>query len=251
MTRAFLAPLLLSGGWLLALPALAVEAPVGKENKEASHPEKHSQTAPRAWVPYIPPAPDRPIPRRTVPAATRGWVFEEATALPTVTLWVPLHVARTVKAQPTLYWHLTETSAHAVVLTLITQERTAPFLEHVLPGPVPGGLHALPLSAHGVQLEVGKTYEWSVSLRENPQLPAASDIVARGFIERVSLRPEWQPSADDPLNQARAYAAAGIWYEALAVLSEALSTTSGQQHSVLCQARAQLLEQVGLEAFEK
>lgn len=235
--------LMLSLGLLIPLSALIAEEETGKKTDPKAKQEAASEEqSSNASLPvYIPPAPKQPTPgTRTGSGATRG----EQTALPTVTLLVPEHVAHTAKTQPTLYWHLDKDTGKQVVLTL-TAKAAKPLLELPLPKPLPSGLHALPLSAHGIYLEEGKTYEWSVSIRQNPETPSSDDLVARGFIIHTAPSAELQElTAADPLSQARAYAKAGIWYESLAALSQENANQGTKE--ALRQARTQLLAQVGL-----
>ncbi|ADE14844.1 protein of unknown function DUF928 [Nitrosococcus halophilus Nc 4] len=250
--------MLLSLGMLISLIVLAGE---DRSDKEAAATEKRSENSPAlsiSQIPYIPPAPERLTPVvRVASGATRG----VQAVVPTVTLLAPEHVALTVKAQPTLYWHLPEAIEKSVVHTLIPQNAAKPLLKLSIPGPVPSGIHALKLSAHGARLELGKAYEWSVSLEKNPQASFSNHRIARRFIMRTPPIAALQATTTaDPLSRARAYAKAGVWYDALAVLSEELASIARQQtlhqgrlqlfematQRTLRQARTQLLEQVGL-----
>ncbi|QBQ55170.1 DUF928 domain-containing protein [Nitrosococcus wardiae] len=238
--------------------------PAGEDrgDKEAAATEKRSEnssSSPIYQIPYIPPAPERLTPLvRVASGATRG---VQAAAPPTVTLLAPEHVALTVKAQPILYWHLPETIENSIVHTLIPQDAAKPPLQFSIPGPVPSGIHALNLSAQGARLELGKIYEWSVSLGDKSRAFSANDRIAKRFIMRRPLSAVLQATTTaDPLSRARAYAKAGVWYDALAVLSEELAHIAKQQtlhqghlqlfematQRTLQQARTQLLEQGGL-----
>jgi hypothetical protein len=157
----------------------------------------------------------------------------------------PDHSGLTVREQPSLYWVISNPTSLAVELT-ITDPRTAePLLETKIPGPIRAGLHRVRLEDHGVRLDTGVSYRWYVAVIPDARR-RSKDILAGGIIERVEptaelrdrvagARPEELPSV---------YAEAGFWYDALAVSSELIERSPGEEG--LRRQRAALLSQVGL-----
>ncbi|HSF02126.1 MAG TPA: DUF928 domain-containing protein, partial [Solirubrobacterales bacterium] len=136
-------------------------------------------------------------------------------------------------------------TAFAVELTLTDSRATDPVLEAKIPGPIRAGLHRVRLDDYGVRLEPGVSYRWYVAVIPDSGR-RSKDILAGGIIERV------EPTADLRERLARArpeelaplYAEAGLWYDALAVSSELIERSPGQEE--LRRQRAALLSQVGL-----
>ncbi len=103
------------------------------------------------------------------------------------------------------------------------------------------------LSEHGAKLTPGVEYQWVVALVTDPN-NRSSDLVASGVIKRV------EPAADlkekiakaTPASLPGVYAEAGIWYDALAVLSDQIEAQP--ENKSLRETRSDLLRQVGLKA---
>jgi hypothetical protein len=162
-----------------------------------------------------------------------------------VSVLAPDHSGLTIREQPSLYWVISNPTALAVELTLTDSRATEPVLEARIPGPIRAGLHRVRLDEYGVRLEPGVSYRWYVAV-----IPDAGrrskDVLAGGIIERA------EPTADlrDRLARARpeelasVYAEAGLWYDALAVSSELIERSPGEEG--LRRQRAALLSQVGL-----
>ena len=101
------------------------------------------------------------------------------------------------------------------------------------------------LADYGMRLSVGVPYRWSVALVVDPD-NRSRDVIAGGVIERIA------PPTELRAKLARAgktrapylYAEAGLWYDALAAISDLIDAAPNDQ--VLRQERASLLEQVGL-----
>ena len=170
------------------------------------------------------------IPRtsRGAPAARIGGASRSGSPGLVVLALVPQHdgAALTTTAQPTLYWHLSKPTEHAVNFTLIEPDAIDPILDVTIEGPFEAGVQEIDLTAHDASLETGRSYLWFVAVVPDPDRRSA-DIVARGAVERVLPQPDVE--ADDAV----ALAKAGIWYDALAA-------TAGPQ-------RTALLAQVGIE----
>ena len=134
----------------------------------------------------------------------------------------------------------------AVEVTLTDSRATEPLLETRIPGPIAAGLHRIRLDEYGVKLEPGVSYRWYVAV-----IPDAGrrskDILAGGIIERVEPSAELRDrlAGARPEELASIYADAGFWYDALAVSSDLIEHSPGQDGPR--QQRAALLAQVGLK----
>jgi hypothetical protein len=199
----------------------------GRPPAEASAAGAKAAGAAGAPIVYVPPSRGRA--RHTAGAGTRGPTQNP----PRVAVLAPRdHVGLTTSAHPRLYWHLSETTATRIELTVVDDEATDPLLELSLPGPVAAGVHALDLGALGIALEPNKTYRWFVAVVHDP-LRRSRDELAEGAIERVAAptgaksagaaATDRERKASDRRANALAQARAGFWYDALAGLEEALA----------------------------
>jgi len=192
---------------------------------------------------YIPPKPEKAAPQvRVGTGGTRGIKKQ----FPIVTLLVPEHVARTIQAQPTLYWHISTISQLPFIVTLITDDRTTPLLELTIKDPLKPGIHSLRLADYGVHLQTGKTYEWLVSIPFEPGQYSSDDLVAKGYINRSKPASDVETALIEAssIEKAKIYAQNGFWYDALETLSK--QTSSIWEENQQCVEKSNLLEQVGI-----
>jgi hypothetical protein len=194
-----------------------------------------------------PPEGDRDAPDATASGAL--------VALPDVLVLAPPRLAHSLWRQPTLYWYLSGPSIVPVRVTLIDFEAAnpEPLLELDL-GVVPAaGVYATSLAEHGVQLEPGHRYEWSVALQVNPDA-YSEEPVAKTIFAAAEADPALLPkvAGAPPLARVEALAAAGYWYDALDLLARQIAADDPSQP--WRELLAGLLEQVGLQqvaAFER
>ncbi len=192
---------------------------------------------------YRPPKPTRgSFPRNLTGAATRGRGGAEA---PLVLALAPDHLGLTVNAQPNLYWYLEKDSPIRVDFTLIDEQSVNPLLEITMAGPLRGGIHAVRLADHGLLLEPGRWYEWSVAVITGGRDPS-QDRISRGFITRTSVSPDLPKELEErgPAEAVNVFAEEGLWYDAITALSVGIETHDDK--APLLRARASLLDQVGL-----
>jgi hypothetical protein len=157
-------------------------------------------------------------PRRRVGGGRRG----PDAALPELFALVPEHVGLTISSRPELYWYIAEGSTGDVrfELTLIDDVSIDPLLDVRIDEPGVRGMQRIDLGEHGVDLEPGREYQWSVALVPDPE-HRSRDVVATGWIERVAPPSdlEAQLSAAGAAGRGGVYAQAGLWYDALASLA--------------------------------
>ena len=187
-------------------------------------------------------------PEVTEAGGTRGVNPRAPGELPDVLVLAPPKLAHSLSPQPTLYWYVSGPSKVPLRLTLLDYESASPepLLELDL-GAVPAaGVYATPLSEHGVRLEPGHRYEWSVALEVNPeaysQEPVAKTIFATAEPDPALLT---KLAGAAPLARIEALAAAGYWYDALDLLAQRIA--AGDQSQPWRELSASLLEQARLQ----
>ena len=162
-----------------------------------------------------------------------------------MTLLVPDDAAGllTTAANPSLYWHV-ETS-RPVSMTFVLQDVTAaqPVYTQVVTANQ-SGLTGVQLPAH-VALQVGAKYRWGVFLACGDH--ETGEAYARSFIQRVEAGAvRSQAQGKSPLTQAVVYAKAGIWYDAVSPLVQAVTMDPSNEQakvglkSLLAQAKKSL-----------
>ena len=157
--------------------------------------------------------------------------------LTTLQALVPDHIARTASPSPTLYWYLSPAVDQPLEFVLADQVSIDPALELTLPPPHRAGIHALRLADHGVELVPGRRYDWFVSI--------TADQLTRGSVTRVMPGAELAAriEASSAGARGRAYAEAGLWYDALAFISEAIAQSPSDDR--LRALREELLRNAG------
>src|SRR5262245_3994148 len=165
----------------------------------------------------------------------------------TLDVLAPDEIGVTTQEQPSLFWFQSKPAEAKFELTLLQDNKVKPILQVLVERSTKAGIQRLKLSEHGAKLTPGVEYQWVVALVTDPN-NRSSDLVASGVIKRV------EPAADlkgkiakaTPASLAGIYAEAGIWYDALAVLSDQIE--SQPDNKSLREARSDLLRQVGLKA---
>jgi hypothetical protein len=187
-------------------------------------------------VVYVPP-------RRGAPRAKVGGGLRGAPALPTTLALAPVHTAETVSARPSLFWHIDSPPASdaRLVFTLVDDLHVDPIAEFELPRPRRAGIQRVDLAARGVTLEPDVEYEWSIALVSDLR-SRSDDRISAGYIRRVAAPAELERE----LATARAYAAHGLWYDALASIADAIEASPGS--AALRAQRDSLLRQAHLDA---
>lgn len=197
-------------------------------------------TQAKPGVTYVPPL--RGAPSRRVGGSSRG----TGQALPQVAAMVPDHVGLTTAEQPVLYWFISKPTRVRVDITLIDENSIQPLLELPVTRIEGPAIHALDLAKHGIRLEKGTEYQWSVSLVPDAA-ERSGDVISGGVIKRVDMPPALRAAleqAGSAIDATQAYARAGIWYDALQAISRAIDKDPA--NGDLRAQRAALSEQAGL-----
>jgi len=172
---------------------------------------------------------------------------------PLLTTLAPFDTGETTLAQPTLYWFVSRPVNAMVEVTVIEEATQKTVLEVTTEGPVEPGIWAFPLGVHRIALVPDVEYRWSVSLVRD-QNRRSLDLFASGTILRVNLPPHLSAQLNKvgPADMPHFLASAGLWYDALTMLS--VQIANNPRDRSLRETRASLLEQVGLSeaaAFDR
>lgn len=214
--------------WILVLAAVVALPPAVAQQGAASD-----------EIEYKPPV--RGAPARRVGGSSRG-----IAELPVLSAIAPDHVGRTVSEQPALYWFVSRRTPVRVEITLADAQGAKPVLETSITSAAPG-IHRFSLAEHNIRLKPGEEYLWSVSMVFDDK-QRSRDIVSQGALMLVAPSAQLKSRlADAPrIAQARLFAAEGIWYDAVAALSEGIEAQPAD--ASLRAQRAALFEQAGLKA---
>jgi hypothetical protein len=237
---------------LLAFSVLALGLPErgGSQEKKETPPQPPPGEAKTPSQPQPPPPtvaapvykpPLRGAPGGRVGGGTRGTGREVFV----LSVLAPDHTGLTVNEQPSLYWFISSPTSTPVEVTLIDPQGTQPLLETRIPPPVQPGVHRIRLADYGVRLAPSAAYRWFVAVVPDSGR-RSKDILAGGAIERVEvpegLRAKLAQAGKGELPFL--YAEAGLWYDALAAISDLIE--SAPQDPALRRQRAALMAQVGL-----
>lgn len=186
--------------------------------------------------------PKRGAPGGRVGGGTRG----DYDALLMVSVLAPGKVrGLTSQNQPELYWYVSKATKVPIEFTLIDEDGIDPLIETQLPPPTQGGIQRIQLSDFGLQLSPDKMYRWSVALVLDPD-HRSKDIIASARIQRAlpSEIPTNHLEQADALEATFIHAEAGLWYDAIAAISQAIRESP--EETQFQQMRGALLEQVDL-----
>jgi hypothetical protein len=185
---------------------------------------------------YIPPR--RGAPTDVAPAATRS-----PPVMPKVKLLAPDHTGLTVAAQPTLYMYVAEKGRLQVLIARagdVTGANVASARIELAEGPA---IRPLALSELNATLEPGVEYRVTLMFFDRAgSVRATESAMIRRVAEPLELTVITSGAAPDA--QARAYASAGIWFDAVAAIGRAVAAAPAAPGPR--QDRAALLEQAGL-----
>ena len=158
---------------------------------------------------------------------------------------VPNHLGLTIQEQPTLYWYLSQPAPYRLVLTVNNEKLVEPILETTITSNPKQGIHSTPLANYNIWLELDTEYRWFVELAVDTDYPS-KNIVAGGRIQRINP-PEGlleKLRNAEPTEVTAIYSEAGLWYDALASISDLIDTT--ETGTLYRKGRKALLEQVDL-----
>jgi hypothetical protein len=190
--------------------------------------------------------PKRGAPGGRVGGGTRG-IQRDVFVL---SVLAPDHSGFTTSEQPSLYWYISAATSLPVELTLMDPQGVQPILETRITTPVQAGVHRVRLADHSIRLSPGAPYRWFVAVVPDAER-RSKDILAGGAIERVEAPEELKSklAKAQKTELASIYAEAGMWYDAVAAISELIE--AAPQDAGLRKERTALLAQVGLAGISE
>ena len=220
---------------------LAFSVGIGSDAAWAQAQDAAAKPKPPAPVRFRPPVSSAPSVRLT--GGSRG----AGTATTTLDVLAPDAVGVTTQEQPSLFWFQSKPAEARFELTLLQENKAKPLVQVQVERSTKSGIQRLKLSEHGVKLVPGVEYQWVVALITDPD-NRSSDLVASGVIKRVEPTADLKKKLADasPESRASIYGEAGVWYDALAVLSDQID--AHPEDKALREVRSDLLRQVGLGA---
>lgn len=132
------------------------------------------------------------------------------------------HVANTVSGHPTFFWYVEPSDIeqpYLVSFTLIQSEAIEPIIEAKL-RVNQSGLVQFKTPSNIPQLEMGKEYQWTVSLVRNAQHPSQNPY-AYAWLKRVPLLPllkQKLATVRGNFERSSVYANSGLWYDTLSTI---------------------------------
>jgi hypothetical protein len=224
--------------WVLAV---LLSCRPGGEVTFAQNTGQKKAASPSPRVKFRPPTTGAPSVRVT--GGSRG---SGDTAI-TLDVLAPDDIGLTTQEQPSLFWFQSKPADAKFELTLLQENKVKPILQVTVERSTKAGIQRLKLSDHAVKLTPGVEYQWVVALVGDPD-SRSSDLVASGVIKRVDAAADLKEKIAKaaPASLSGVYAEAGIWYDALSVLSDQIDAQP--ENKALRETRADLLRQVGLKA---
>jgi hypothetical protein len=145
---------------------------------------------------------------------------------PTVIFFAPAEkLGFTSKAQPVVYWYLSKPTDRAVTLAVNDPAKRSTLVETTLPGPHKAGIHKFDLAQVGepgspVNLEPDVEYELVVEVLLDAVRPARNSSATAKIQRRMA--PDMSRIID-PVDLARAYRKATVWFDFLDALYAAVA----------------------------
>jgi hypothetical protein len=182
----------------------------------------------------------RKVPKARIEGGTRGSNSNEPEVIPLV----PDHVGLTIASQPVLYWYLSKPTIAPIIFVLVDTRSIQVIHDATFAQQPQSGVQSVRLKDFGLSLEPDVQYRWYLNVVLDPNSPSR-DIVSGGMIERIPSEYLSHLPATSDIDALRFYAEAGLWYDALASISDLISTAP--EDRLLRKHRASLLQQVGLQ----
>jgi Domain of Unknown Function (DUF928) len=185
---------------------------------------------------------DYQTPTESAPQSSIGGSAQANRASVVIPLLPDGRYGHTASARPTLLVYVPPTATRQVFFSVQDEDRN-PVYQTVLNISGRGGVVSITLPESAPELETGKNYAWFFAPIEPNGTLRPDNYGVTGWMKRVD-----SPAvaiASTPVERAKAYAEAGIWYDTIAVLAAAQQ--ADPQNTTLAGEWKDLLAQVGLE----
>jgi hypothetical protein len=177
-------------------------------------------------------------PSTTVGAGVRGLEIPLTALLPTT------KHGRTLSARPSIMAYLPPLGVQEVFFSIQDEEGNSLYYT-ILKVPPSGGIISFNLPKSAPELEVGTNYLWYFAPIEPSGILRPDNYAVTGWVTRIEADLKNPDLDSSPIKLATEYASAGIWYNTLEVLVNALH--SDPKNTRFISEWYDLLEQVGLE----
>jgi hypothetical protein len=165
---------------------------------------------------------------------------------PSIFLLSPEHTGLTTQEQPSLFWYMDRPAGHVkMMLTILQDKNPQPLVELPL-DPTKTGIQRVDLSTTQCKLATGQEYQWVVALVPD-EAHRMDDVTRSAVIRRIDPPEslvEKMLTLGSTLDRAVEYAKSGIWYDALAAVSDQID--AAPTDATVRNLRAQLCDQVNL-----
>jgi Domain of Unknown Function (DUF928) len=180
---------------------------------------------------------------QTLPIEASAERSVQTLAKPSLMALMPfVNTGLTLAEHPSFWVYVPETLAKKAVLSL-RENGSKPHSQTFFDIPETPGVMSLSLPRSAPALEVGKTYQWAVTLICGAK-PSPNDPVIVSWVSRIASAPSTQPTA---LERAAVYGRQGIWFDALTALGQARRSQPNQPE--LQTTWADFLTSAGLRAI--
>ena len=228
-------------GAAIAQAAEAAKSGASSEKAQSSSGGTSSSASQKARAVPVYTPPKRGAPLARVGGGSRG--VEDG--LPYISVITPDHVGYTSMSAPVLYWYISEDMKTRFEFALINDDDIEPMVEVTSEQMMTAGLNSMNLADHGVTLQPGVAYQWSVALVSDEN-KRSSDIVSSGQIELLEMTEEQKAVLENTSGEDRVaiLAREGYWYDTFDSMSRLIA--DDPDNTTLRTQRAMLLEQIGL-----
>jgi hypothetical protein len=180
---------------------------------------------------YIPPRDQKPPTSRTTGTVTRtGGCRKDKQA--TLTALAPQkHTGQTASSHPTFAWFVPDTQSYPLEFRLYRYEANG---DRTIIRKVrlqsQRGIMSLALPLDTPPLATGERYNWQVILLCNPNRPSSA-LVAGADLDVVTMPNNLATTLanNNPQQKVKAYASAGLWYDALGTALTAITNKVSQR----------------------
>jgi hypothetical protein len=175
----------------------------------------------------------------------RGGPTDPAKPLPSLSILSTADsVGLTSREQPVIYWYLSHDAADPIKLSVVVPKKPKPLFAQELPPGTKAGLHKIDLATEKqdgkpVKLEPGVPYTVTVKVMTAGS-GSAGDPFAQCKIVRVDAdkAPADAARESDPAKRAAAYGKAGLWFDYLDALNQAIAAKPNDDALVQKRAKA-------------
>ncbi len=129
--------------------------------------------------------------------------------------------AFTTQTQPTLYWYMGRPATGKLTFTLENVSKRITMYQYTFDDSFERGIYGINLAAIPVNLSLEDQYEWSLRLHTGG---TTEDLVVSAPIQRIKSSLSLQQALSNKLDATDAYSQEGVWYDALATISNQIDT---------------------------